>query len=72
MWFNFFKHININPKNVHILDGNAANLISECNEFEKKIKAVGGVELFIGGIGPDGHIAFVRFDNFLVQTFLYF
>ena len=59
MWHNFFKHINIKPENVHILNGNAANLMKECNDFEQKIKAAGGVELFIGGIGPDGHIAFV-------------
>ena len=58
MWNNFFKHIDIDPKNVHILDGNAADLIHECNEYEKAIAAVGGVELFVGGIGPDGHIAF--------------
>ena len=50
MWTNFFKHIDINPDNVHILDGNAPDLEAECNAFEDKIKAVGGVELFIGGI----------------------
>ncbi len=58
MWDNFFKHIDIDPKNVHILDGNAADLIQECNEYERAIKDAGGIELFVGGIGPDGHIAF--------------
>ena len=58
MFNNFFKHIDIDPKNVHILDGNAPDLQAECDEFEKKIKDSGGIELFIGGIGPDGHIAF--------------
>lgn len=58
MWNEFFKHIDIDPKNAHILDGNAPDLVAECNDFEKKIKEAGGVELFIGGIGPDGHIAF--------------
>ena len=57
MWNEFFKHIDIDPKNVHILDGNAEDLVAECNSFEAKIKDAGGVELFIGGIGPDGHIA---------------
>lgn len=33
-------------------------MVGECAAFEKKIKEAGGVELFIGGIGPDGHIAF--------------
>lgn len=58
MWNNFFKHIDIDPKNAHILDGNAPDLVAECNDFEKKIVEAGGVELFVGGIGPDGHIAF--------------
>ncbi|CAG9766309.1 unnamed protein product [Ceutorhynchus assimilis] len=58
MWNNFFKHIDIDPKNAHLLDGNAPDLIAECNAYEEKIKAAGGIELFIGGIGPDGHIAF--------------
>ena len=49
MWNNFFKHIDIDPKNVHILNGNASDLIKECDEFERKIKDAGGVELFIGG-----------------------
>jgi len=58
MWDNFFKHIDIDPKNVNLLDGNAPDLIAECNDYEKKISQAGGIELFIGGIGPDGHIAF--------------
>ncbi|XP_063978736.1 glucosamine-6-phosphate isomerase isoform X2 [Diachasmimorpha longicaudata] len=58
MYNNFFKHIDIEPQNAHVLDGNAQDLVKECDEFEQKIKDAGGVELFIGGIGPDGHIAF--------------
>jgi glucosamine-6-phosphate deaminase len=50
--------VDIDPKNVNILDGNAPDLVSECNEYEAKIQAVGGIELFLGGIGEDGHIAF--------------
>lgn len=49
MWNNFFKHIDIKPENTHILDGNAADLEAECNAFEEKITAAGGIELFIGG-----------------------
>ncbi|CAH1393272.1 unnamed protein product [Nezara viridula] len=58
MFENFFKHIDIDPNNVHILDGNAADLQAECDNFEQKISEAGGIRLFIGGIGPDGHIAF--------------
>ncbi|EDO27432.1 predicted protein [Nematostella vectensis] len=49
MWDNFFKHIDILPENAHILDGNAADLVQECNQFEEKIKAAGGVDVFVGG-----------------------
>jgi glucosamine-6-phosphate isomerase len=58
MWNNFFSHIDILPKNVNILNGNAENLEVECENYEKKIQAAGGIDLFLGGIGPDGHIAF--------------
>ena len=58
MWNNFFKHINIKKSNVNILNGNARNLEAECSRYEKKIVKYGGIELFVGGIGPDGHIAF--------------
>lgn len=49
MWNNFFKHIDILAENVHILDGNAPDLQAECDAFEDKIKAAGGIELFVGG-----------------------
>ncbi|MEG1187838.1 MAG: glucosamine-6-phosphate deaminase, partial [Bacteroidales bacterium] len=58
MWNNFFSHIDINAENVNILNGNAENPEAECERYEDKIKAVGGIDLFLGGIGPDGHIAF--------------
>lgn len=67
MFNNFFKHIDIDPANVHILDGNAADLIAECAHFEQKITAAGGIELFVGGIGPDGHIAFNEPGSSLVS-----
>jgi glucosamine-6-phosphate deaminase len=40
------------------LDGNAKDLEAECQKYEDKIKEVGPIHLFLGGIGPDGHIAF--------------
>ena len=58
MWNNFFKHIDIKKENVNILNGNAKDLEKECAEYEAKIKSYGGIDLFMGGIGPDGHIAF--------------
>ena len=38
MFDNFFKHIDIDPNNVHILDGNAPDLQKECDDYERKIK----------------------------------
>lgn len=58
MWKNFFSHINIKKENVHILNGNAEDLRKECAEYEMAIQEAGGIDLFMGGIGPDGHIAF--------------
>lgn len=53
-----FSHIDIPADNVNILNGNAPDLEAECARYEEKIKEIGGVKLFLGGIGPDGHIAF--------------
>jgi glucosamine-6-phosphate deaminase len=58
MWTNFFSHVNIHPSNVHILNGNAPNLEAECVAYEDAIKSFGGIDLFLAGIGEDGHIAF--------------
>lgn len=58
MWGNFFGKIDIKKSNANILNGNAKSLEAECLRYEKKIKSYGGINLFVGGIGPDGHIAF--------------
>lgn len=58
MWNNFFSHIDIKAENVHILNGNAPDLAAECAQYEEAILKAGGIDLFLGGIGPDGHIAF--------------
>ncbi len=55
---NLFSHVDILPQNINILDGNAKDLEAECERYEQKIKSMGGIDLFMGGIGPDGHIAF--------------
>ncbi len=58
MWENLFKLIDIPRQNVNILNGNARDLEKECLDYEERIKKLGGIHLFLGGIGPDGHIAF--------------
>ncbi|MCF7933759.1 MAG: glucosamine-6-phosphate deaminase [Spirochaetia bacterium] len=58
MWKNFFSHVDIDPAHVHILNGNAPDLPAECAAYEAAIEQAGGIDLFLGGIGADGHIAF--------------
>ena len=55
---NLFNHIDIPKGNINILNGNAKDLEKECADYEKRIEQAGGIDLFLGGIGPDGHIAF--------------
>ena len=55
---NLFDHIDCPKENIHILNGNAPDLQAECKHYEEMILEAGGIDLFIGGIGPDGHIAF--------------
>lgn len=58
MKHHFFEHIDIPKENINILDGMAEDYVKECREYEEKIKQVGGIHLFLGGVGEDGHIAF--------------
>jgi glucosamine-6-phosphate deaminase len=54
-----FHHLrDIRKENINVLDGNAGDLEAECAAYEAKIKRYGGIRLFLGGIGPDGHVAF--------------
>jgi glucosamine-6-phosphate deaminase len=58
MWHHLFSHVDVNPENVNILNGNAPDLAKECEDYEERIRRVGGIHVFLGGIGADGHIAF--------------
>ena len=52
MYEKFFNHIDIQRKNIHILDGLTKDYEKECFEYERKIKEIGGIHLFIGGVIP--------------------
>lgn len=58
MYENFFNHIDIKKENIHILNGCASDPEKECADYEKAILEAGGIDLFLGGTGCDGHIAF--------------
>ena len=58
---NLFDHVDIKPENVNMLNGMVKGVEEEeeeCRRYEEKIASYGGIDLFVGGIGPDGHIAF--------------
>jgi glucosamine-6-phosphate deaminase len=56
---NFFNHlVDMKPENINILNGMTEDPEKECADYEAKIASYGGIDLFMGGIGVDGHIAF--------------
>ncbi|SES78367.1 glucosamine-6-phosphate deaminase [Thorsellia anophelis] len=58
MFKHFFDHVDIQKENINLLNGNAPDLAAECQRYEDKMRQLGGVQLFMGGVGNDGHIAF--------------
>lgn len=58
MWENLFRHIKIPARNIRIPDGNAKNVEKFCGTYEKQIRAAGGIDLQVLGIGANGHIGF--------------
>ena len=56
---NFFSHVNIPPAQIHIPDGSIRSGYEEyCAGYEAAIRAAGGIDLQVLGIGRDGHIGF--------------
>lgn len=55
-----FNHLDIPPENIHIPDGavSLAEVPDCCRNYEEKIRAVGGLDAQILGIGRNGHIGF--------------
>ena len=58
MFTNLFMHVDIPDENINLLNGQANDLNKECSDFERKIANVGGIDLFLCGVGHDGHLAF--------------
>ena len=58
---NLFDHININKKNTHVPSGHTTDfeaLEAICEEYERRINDVGGIDVQVLGIGANGHIGF--------------
>lgn len=65
----FFDHVDIPKENINILNGNASDLEAECASYEERIVAAGGIDLFMGGVGEDGHLAFNEpFSSLISRT----
>ncbi|MDR2008165.1 MAG: glucosamine-6-phosphate deaminase [Alphaproteobacteria bacterium] len=58
MFEHLFNHVDMDKSKINIPNGNADDIKKFCADYEEKIKSVGGVDLFIGGVGENGHIAF--------------
>lgn len=63
---NLFNHIDIPMENTHLLNGEASDPDAECKAYDKAIKAAGGIDIQILGIGRNGHIAFNEPDEALI------
>ncbi len=58
MWENFFQHVNVPRERIHIPDGMTSHVPAFCQKYEDAIRAAGGIDLQVLGIGSDGHIGF--------------
>ena len=60
MRVHLFNHIDIDPKNIHIPNGEIPKekIKENCRQYEKMIEDAGGIDLQILGIGNNGHIGF--------------
>jgi glucosamine-6-phosphate deaminase len=60
MWENFFAHVNIAKQNVHIPDGTTPRerVVDACAAYEEAIRAAGGIDFQLLGIGKTGHVGF--------------
>jgi len=58
MWENLFRQVNVSIKSVNIPDGLAKDVPAACENYERKISSVGGIDLQLLGIGTHGHIGF--------------
>lgn len=67
---NLFNYIDIKEENVNFLDGNAEDCDAESKRYAEAIRAAGGIDLQLLGIGTNGHIAFNEpADKFTDEAF---
>ena len=65
-----FNHVNIKEENVHVPNGNPENAEEYCASYDESIKAAGGIDIQVLGIGRNGHIGFNEpADEFTAGTY---
>lgn len=55
---NFFSHVNVPKERIHLPDGLTKDVAAHCREYEDRIRAAGGIDIQVLGLGGDGHIGF--------------
>ena len=60
---NLFNHVNINKEKTFVPNGMAQDTAKEGADYDARIKALGGIDIQLLGIGLDGHIGFNEPDS---------
>ncbi|MGH9144912.1 MAG: glucosamine-6-phosphate deaminase [Vicinamibacterales bacterium] len=53
-----FDHVNLEPRRIHFLNGVAADIVRECERYDRAVERAGGIDLQVLGLGLNGHIGF--------------
>ena len=64
---NLYSNVNLKPENTNIPNGMAEDMEAETKAYDKKIEDMGGLDLMILGIGPNGHIGFNEPGTYLIS-----
>ena len=60
---NLFDKVNIRPEAIHLPDGTNPDAVDACKKYNEIIHSVGGIDLQLLGLGPNGHIGFNEPDD---------